>query len=177
MAADQGDAEGERCLAYMHVYGLGVERNEAEALRLSRLAADKGHAAAQNDLGSLFETGTGTGQDFAAALKWYRLAARSGVVLAARNLGLMHANGRGVPRDPILGFLWFALAARWGDREAAELRESLRVGRLNREHAMTGFDVFAGARPPLRVVKGSGGPPPPPRVDRDMERRRAEAFR
>jgi hypothetical protein len=57
-----------------------------------------------------------------------------------------------------------------------ELRESLRAGRLSREHAITGFDVFAAAsRPALRVVKSAGGSPAPPPVDRDAMRRRAEA--
>jgi hypothetical protein len=56
-----------------------------------------------------------------------------------------------------------------------ELRESLRSGRLSREHAITGFDVFAGARPPLRVVKSAGAAPAAPAADRDLTRRRADA--
>jgi hypothetical protein len=56
-----------------------------------------------------------------------------------------------------------------------ELRESLRAGRLTREHAITGFDVFASARPTLRVVKTTSDVPAAPRVDRDAMRRRAEA--
>jgi hypothetical protein len=56
-----------------------------------------------------------------------------------------------------------------------ELRESLRAGRLSREHAMAGFDVFGAARPPLRVVKSTAAPPAAPPVDRDLARRRAEA--
>ena len=56
-----------------------------------------------------------------------------------------------------------------------ELRESLRAGRLSREHAITGFDVFANARPPLRVVKRTARSPAPPPVDRDLVRRRADA--
>jgi chromosome segregation ATPase len=56
-----------------------------------------------------------------------------------------------------------------------DLRESLRSGRLSREHAITGFDVFAGARPSLRVVKSAGAPPTAPAADRELTRRRAEA--
>src|SRR5262245_41153626 len=56
-----------------------------------------------------------------------------------------------------------------------ELRDSLRTGRLSREHAITGFDVFANARPPLRVVRSKAKPPAPPPVDRDLMRRQAAA--
>ena len=55
------------------------------------------------------------------------------------------------------------------------LRESLRAGRLSREHAITGFDVFAGARPPLRVVKSPGDAPAVPLADREVMQRHAEA--
>jgi hypothetical protein len=64
------------------------------------------------------------------------------------------------------------------------LRESLRDGHLSREQVAAGFDVFADARPVLRVVPpspasrpGSRQPstPPPPPEDRDAQRRLATA--
>jgi len=63
------------------------------------------------------------------------------------------------------------------------LRESLRDGHLSREQVAAGFDVFADARPALRVVPPSPAsrpgsrpsPPPPPPEDRDAQQRLAAA--
>jgi hypothetical protein len=64
------------------------------------------------------------------------------------------------------------------------LRERLRDGQLSQEQAVTGFDVFGDAPPPLRVVKAAAGsqarsqapsPAAPAAERRDAMRRRAEA--
>ncbi len=58
--------------------GRGVEKDEAEAVRLYRLAADQGDAAAQYNLGRMFEKGKGVEKDEAKAVRLYRLSAKQG---------------------------------------------------------------------------------------------------
>ena len=58
--------------------GQGVAKDNAEALRLFRLAAAQGYASAQVNLGYMFENGKGVAQDRAEAIRWFRLAAAQG---------------------------------------------------------------------------------------------------
>ena len=70
-AAEQGIAEGQYNLAWMHIKGKGVEQNEEKGAELFRKAAEQGHANAQLDLGWLYYEGKGVTQDFKEAVKWY----------------------------------------------------------------------------------------------------------
>ena len=51
--------------------GLGVERNEGEAVALYKRAALGGNANAQLNLGSLYRFGRGVPQDLNEAVKWF----------------------------------------------------------------------------------------------------------
>jgi TPR repeat protein len=66
--------------------GEGTPRDDAEAVRLFRLAATAGNAAAQSNLAWLVENGRGTTADRAEAVRLYRLAARQGNEPAIGNL-------------------------------------------------------------------------------------------
>jgi TPR repeat protein len=70
----------------MFYYGDGVAQDQAEAVRLWRLAAAQGHAVAQNNLGYMFSIGDGVAQDQAEAVRLYRLAASQGHAKAAAAL-------------------------------------------------------------------------------------------
>ena len=59
----------------MHVGGVGVTKDDAEALRWFRLAAEQGHAQAQFNLGIMYNTGRGVPQDNVSAHMWLNLAA------------------------------------------------------------------------------------------------------
>ncbi|UZR30980.1 tetratricopeptide repeat protein [Methylococcus mesophilus] len=60
--------------------GLGVERNDAEAVDWFRLAAERGHADAQFHLGLMYEQGRGVTRNFEEAFRWYDQAADEGPV-------------------------------------------------------------------------------------------------
>jgi hypothetical protein len=62
----------------MYENGRGVARDNAEAVRLYRLAAEQGNAEGQASLGFMYANGLGVGLDRAEALRWYRLAANQG---------------------------------------------------------------------------------------------------
>src|SRR5216683_1622710 len=74
----------------------GDKRDDAEALRLFRLAADKGNALAQANLGAMYSAGRGgVKRDDAEALRLFRLAAEQGDARGQANLGSMYLRGRG----------------------------------------------------------------------------------
>ena len=58
--------------------GEGIAQDQAEAVRLYRLAAAQGDADAHFYLGYMYENGRGVAQDRAEATRWYRLAAAQG---------------------------------------------------------------------------------------------------
>jgi hypothetical protein len=96
----------------------GVAQDDAEAVRLYRLAAEQGHAEAQFNLAYLFNYGEGVAQDKAEAIRWYRLAAEQGHAEAQFNLGCMFEYGQGVAQDKAEAIRWYRLAAAQGHAEA-----------------------------------------------------------
>ena len=80
--AEQGDSRAQTFLGLMYTNGIGVPRNDAEAVRWFLLAANKGYAQAQYNLGLMYALGLSVSQDNTEAVKWYRLAAVQGYVKA-----------------------------------------------------------------------------------------------
>ena len=112
--AERGDATAQYNLGVMYQDGQGVPQDDAEALKLFRLAADQGYAMAQCNLGMMYYFGEGVPPDYAEAVKWFRLAADQGCTVAQENLGFMYRDGQGVPQDDVETYAWFSVAA--GDR-------------------------------------------------------------
>ncbi len=69
---------GAGCVAVMMMAGDKLEKDDAEAVRLYRLAAEQGHVVAQNNFGDMFYNGQGVAKDDTEAIRWYRLAAAQG---------------------------------------------------------------------------------------------------
>lgn len=103
--------EAQNSLAILFDHGLGVPKDQTEAIKWYHRAADHGHAKAQTNLGVMYGTGDGVPADTSQALKWTRLAAEQGTAKAQYNLGLLFVNGNGVPVDYITAYKWFSLAA------------------------------------------------------------------
>ncbi len=104
--------------------GLGVEQDDAEAVRWFRLAAVQGRAMAQRYLGDKYAKGQGVSQDAAEAAKWYHLAAEQCDAEAQSNLGAQYDKAQGVSQDAAEAAKWYRLAAEQGEAEAlAWLRE------------------------------------------------------
>jgi TPR repeat protein len=101
-------------LGNLYARGDGVPEDDAEAIRLYRLAAEQGYARAQSNLGAMYSLGDGVPQDDREAVRWWRLAAEQGEAAAQSNLGLMCSNGEGVPEDDVLAYMWYNLAAAQG---------------------------------------------------------------
>jgi TPR repeat protein len=72
--AEQGHAEAQRKLGYMHDNGHGVRQNYAEAAKWYRMAAEQGDAKAQSFLGYMYYFGEVVPQDYVMAHMWFNLA-------------------------------------------------------------------------------------------------------
>jgi uncharacterized protein len=102
-AAKEGHADSQFNVASMYERGIGVGKDEKEAVIWYGKAASQGSAAAQFNLGVLYENGRGTAVDFAKANEWYRKASVQGDALAIGNLGMLYLRGQGVKENVIAG--------------------------------------------------------------------------
>ncbi len=102
-SAEKGEADCQFNLALMYEQGIGVTKDEKQALVWYRKSAEQGNSNAQFNLGVLYENGRGTAVDFAQANQWYRKAAVQGDALAIGNLGMLYVRGDGVKVDKIAG--------------------------------------------------------------------------
>lgn len=102
-AAEKGDADSQYNLAMMYERGIGVEKNEKEAIVWYRKSAELGSSNAQFNLAVMYENGHGCDVDFAQANLWYRKAAEQGDPLAIGNLGMLYLRAQGVKEDKVAG--------------------------------------------------------------------------
>jgi TPR repeat protein len=102
-AAKEGHSDSQFNVALMYERGLGVSKNEKEALFWYESSAAQGNSGAQFNLGVLYENGVGTPVDFVKANEWYRKASEQGDGLAVGNLGMLYIRGQGVPENKIAG--------------------------------------------------------------------------
>jgi uncharacterized protein len=110
-AAEQGHADSQYNVALVYEKGLGVDKDEAEAVIWYAKSAAQGNAAAQFNLGVLYENGRGTPVDFAQAREWYRRASSQRDALAIGNLGELYVRGQGVQENKIAGVALLLLSA------------------------------------------------------------------
>lgn len=109
--AQTGDADCQFNVALMHEQGIGVTKDEKQAVVWYRKSANQGSANAQFNLGVLYEKGRGVAVDFAQANQWYRKASVQGDALAIGNLGMLYLRGDGVKADKITGLALLLLSA------------------------------------------------------------------
>ena len=110
-AADAGDVGSQYNVALMFEQGIGVEKDEKQAVVWYEKASNQGSSAAQFNLGVMYENGRGTEVDFAKARKWYRKASVQGDPLAIGNLGMLYVRGDGVKEDKTLGVALLLISA------------------------------------------------------------------
>lgn len=116
--ADSGDAQAQFSLGMMFAQGLGVAKDEAEAVLWFTRAAEQGEPNAQVNLGSAYLKGKGTAVDFEKAAFWFRRAAEQGFAAGQFNLGLCYAKGRGVAQNDGIAVEWYRKAAIQGSVQA-----------------------------------------------------------
>ena len=102
-AAQAGHPDSQFNVALMYEQGIGIGKDEKEAVSWYSKAAEQGHAAAQYNLAVLYENGRGTEIDFSKANEWYRKASAQGDPLAIGNLGMLYLRGQGVKENKVAG--------------------------------------------------------------------------
>lgn len=110
VAAKEGHVDSQFNVALMNEKGIGVTRNEKDAVIWYNKAAEQGNMGAQFNLGVLYENGTGTPIDYVKANKWYRKAAVQGDGLAIGNLGMLYLRGQGVKVNKVAGMALLLLS-------------------------------------------------------------------
>jgi TPR repeat protein/SpoVK/Ycf46/Vps4 family AAA+-type ATPase len=117
-AADHGDAEAQRYLAYAYLQGRGVDLNKEEGIRRLHIAAESGDSPSQRQLGFHYSTGDCVPIDPALGIHWFQLSANKGDFIAQYNLATAYSNGKGVEPDVEIAFQWYLRAAEQGMPEA-----------------------------------------------------------
>jgi len=112
--AEGGDTFAQTNIGYMLSQGLGVEKNEKDAIKWYEKAALKGDPNAQYNIGSMCETGRGIKQDYKKAMGWYLKSAEQGNEFAQANLGSLYYNGYGVEIDYKEAVKWYTKSAEQG---------------------------------------------------------------
>ena len=115
--AEGDDAIGQFIRGTMCETGIGLARNDMEAVKWYRMAAEQGLAVAQFKLGTMYEKGKGVLQDYSEAANWFRSAANQNFVPAQGSLAILYENGFGVTQDTTQAYIWFDLAENDDDRD------------------------------------------------------------
>ena len=110
-AAKEGHTDSQFNVALMYEQGIGVGKDEKEAIGWYSKSAAQGNAAAQFNLGVMYENGRGTKVEFANANEWYRKASVQGDALAIGNLGMLYLRGHGVKENKVAGVALLLLSA------------------------------------------------------------------
>ena len=113
-------ATADRDLALLFPNGLGIERNEAEALRWALAAAEQGMPAAQASAAIFYSRGMACDVDYQKARYWYELAACNSHAEGEFGLGVLYANGYGVATDLAAAAEHYRKAAK-NDHDGAQL--------------------------------------------------------
>jgi TPR repeat protein len=105
-------------LGQCYAEGIGVAKNQLEAVKWFRKAAEQGNADAQYNLGCCYYDGKGVEKDSAEAVKWTRKAAEQNDADAQFSLGDSYGSGKGVEKDDIEAAKWYRKAAEQGHTDA-----------------------------------------------------------
>lgn len=109
----KASAESALQLATFYHHGIGVKKDDAEAVRLYRYALENGcvDASAAFQLGLIYNQGApGVESNSEQAVHWWTLSAGLGNPVAMFNLGVTYLNGSGCELDPIRAQHWFERA-------------------------------------------------------------------
>ncbi len=110
-AAREGHSDSQFNLAVMYEHGIGVVKDEKEAVVWYDKSAAQGNSAAQFNLGVLYENGRGTEVDFVKANELYRKASIQNDALAIGNLGMLYVRGQGVKENKVAGMALLLVSA------------------------------------------------------------------
>lgn len=118
-AAKQGDADAQCDLGYCYQEGIGVVKNDYEAIKWYKESARQGNANAQYNLGNCYLNGIGVKENYDEANKWFEKSAKQGHANAQYNLGNFY---KYIDNDEAIK--WYKKSARQGNADAREELEN-----------------------------------------------------
>jgi len=142
-AAKEGHADSQFNVALMYERGIGVGKDEKEAVVWYSKAASQGNAAAQFNLGVLYENGRGTKIDFVKANEWYRKASVQGDALAIGNLGMLYMRGQGVKENKVAGVALLLMSASLDPSPKNHAKQNLASARGLTSEAVTAAQALS----------------------------------
>jgi TPR repeat protein len=98
-AAKQGLGEANLNLGYMYDKGLGLPRNDYEALKYYKKAAEQKVPQAYINIGLLYERGEGVKENPTEAAKWFQKAVDANLPEGRYRLGLAYMKGHGIEQN------------------------------------------------------------------------------
>ncbi len=107
----QGNAKAQNLLGIMYSDGLGVRKNNTNALKWFRKAGEQDYFVAFNNLYFMYKNGKGTKKNSAEALKWLCKAGEQGDYYALIELVDMYRKGKFVKKDNTKVLKWLRKAA------------------------------------------------------------------
>ncbi|MDE6714662.1 MAG: sel1 repeat family protein, partial [Lachnospiraceae bacterium] len=94
-------------LARIHMEGIGVKKNPAEAFKYYLKCAELGDVEAMAMVGNCYLYGEGVKKDTKTAFTWNEKAAKAGNERAIRNVAVSYDFGTGVKKDPQQAVQWY----------------------------------------------------------------------
>src|SRR5580704_1845274 len=114
---EQGNGGAQSDIALLYHLGLGVPKDDAEAVRWWRKSAEQGDATAQGNLGTAYGLGMGVPKDEVESVRWHTKAAENGNTASQVSLGMFYLQGAGVPKDEAEGVKWLRKSAEQGNAD------------------------------------------------------------
>lgn len=118
LLAEQGNARAQFNLGVMYSDGIGVTKDEQQAVVWYRKSAEQGNTGAQFNLGNMYANGRGVAKDERQAAAWFRKAAVQGDAVAQLRLGIIYVFGQGLPKDEPQAVVWYRRSAEQGNAGA-----------------------------------------------------------
>jgi len=141
--AEGGDREAQFTLGWLFERGLGVSRDDKQAVLTYQQAAEQGQISAQLRLGGMYETGRGVDRSDEQAFYWYRKAGEQGDPEAQNDVGLMYLSGKGTKQSDFDAAVWFSKAADRNNAKALKnLGDMYYVGRGVRRDEQEAFQRY-----------------------------------
>ena len=117
--AQDGNAAAQTGMGILYENGLGVPKDETQAVTWYRQAVEQGDAEAEYRLGLAYVLGAigtfGLPRDISLGLKLMKRAADQGHVRSMDSIGTLYQHGQlGIPKDPIEAVAWYRKAAELG---------------------------------------------------------------
>jgi TPR repeat protein len=116
--AEEGDAEAQGSMGAIYKAGLGVDKNDDEAVVWFRKSAEQGWPFGQFNLGLMYLNGQGVPKSEAEAFSWFRKAADLGSSWAQHAMGYLFQNGKGVAQSDAEALAWYLKSAGQGNSVA-----------------------------------------------------------